>query len=47
LDTFERKILKQKYLKHDNSLDLDDLDLFSELNILKEIIRLENNKPHS
>jgi len=26
-------------------LDLDDLDLFSELNILKEIIGLENDKP--
>jgi len=34
-----------KYLKHDNLLDLDDLDLFSELNILKEIIGLENDKP--
>jgi len=37
--------LNEKYLKHDNLLDLDDLDLFSELNILKEIIRLENDKP--
>jgi len=27
-----------------NFLDLDDLDLFSELNILKEIIGLENDK---
>jgi len=26
-------------------LDLDGLDLFSELNILKEIIGLENDKP--
>ena len=34
-----------KYLKHDNLLDLDNLDLFSVLNILKDIIRLENNKP--
>jgi len=25
-------------LKHDNLFNLDDLDLFSELNILKEII---------
>jgi len=32
-------------LKHDNLLDLNDLDLFSELNILKEIIGLENDKP--
>jgi len=31
-------------LKHDNLLDLDSLDLFLELNILKEIIRLENDK---
>jgi len=35
----------KKYLKHDNLLDLDGLDLFSELNILKEIIGLKNNKP--
>ena len=35
----------KKYLKHDNLLDLDGLDLFSELNILKEIIGLENDKP--
>jgi len=37
--------LNEKYLKHDNLLDLYDLDLFSKLNILKEIIGLENNKP--
>jgi len=36
--------LNEKYLKHDNLLDLDDLDLFLELNILKEIIGLENDK---
>jgi len=35
----------KKYLKHDNLLDLDGLNLFSELNILKEIIRLKNDKP--
>jgi len=35
----------EKYLNHDNLLDLDDLDLFYELNILKEIIKLENDKP--
>ena len=35
----------KKYLKHDNLLDLDSLDLFSELNILKEIIGLKNDKP--
>ena len=32
-------------LKHDNLLDVDGLDLFSELNILKEIIGLQNDKP--
>jgi len=36
--------LNEKYLKHDNLLDLDNLDFFSELNILKEIIRLKNDK---
>ena len=33
----------EKYLKHDNLLD--NLELFSELNILKEITWLENDKP--
>jgi len=33
--------LNEKYLKHDNLLDLDDLDLFSELNILKRDYRIE------
>ena len=37
--------MNEKYLKHDNLLDLDGLDLFSELNILKEIIGLKNDKP--
>ena len=32
-------------MKHDHLLDFDGLDLFSELNILKEIIGLENDKP--
>jgi len=41
----EKCLNLEKYLKHDNLLDLDDLYLFSELNILKEIIRLENDKP--
>ena len=31
-----------KYLKHDILLDLDGLDLFLELNILKKNIGLEN-----
>jgi len=34
----------EKYLKYDNLLDLNDLDLFSKLNILKNIIGLESNK---
>jgi len=34
--------LKEKCLK---SLDLNGLDLFSNLNILKEIIRFKNDKP--
>ena len=33
-----------KSLKHDNSLDIDEFDLISELNIIREIIGLENNK---
>jgi len=33
----------EKYFKHDNLLDLGGLDLFSELNILKETIGLEND----
>jgi len=41
----EKCLNLKKYLKHDNLLDLDDLDLFLELNILKEIIGLENYKP--
>jgi len=41
----EKCLNLEKYLKHDNLLDLDDLNLFSELNILKEIIRLKIDKP--
>jgi hypothetical protein len=41
----EKCLNLEKSLKHDNLLDIDGLDLFSELNILKEIIRLENDKP--
>ena len=40
----EKCLNRKKSLKHDNLLDVDGLDLFSELNILKEIIGLENNK---
>jgi len=40
----EKCLNLEKYLKHDNLLDLDGLDLFSESNILKDIIGLENNK---
>ena len=31
-------------MKHDNLLDIDGFNLFSELNILREIIDLKNNK---
>jgi len=31
----------EKHLKHDNLLDLDDLDLFSELNIFKGYYRID------
>jgi len=41
----EKCLNLEKYLKYDNLLDLDGLDLFSEINILKEIIGLENDKP--
>ena len=42
----EEKCLNfEKYLKHDNLLDLDGLDLFIELNILNQIIGLKNDKP--
>ena len=37
--------MNEKYFKHDNLFDLNGLDLFSELNILKKIIGLENDKP--
>jgi len=41
----EKCLNLEKYLKYDNLLDLDGLDLFSELNILKDSIGLENDKP--
>ena len=41
----EKCLNPKKYLKHDNLLDVDRLDLFSELNILKKIIGLESDKP--
>ena len=44
LETTGESYLNEKQLKHDNLLDLDGLDLFLELNILKEIIGLENDK---
>ena len=50
LKSLDRVLLKEKclnlekYLKYDNLLDLDGLDLFSELNILKDIIGLGNDK---
>ena len=41
----EKCLNLEKSLKHDNLLDVDGLDLFLELNILKEIIGLQNDKP--
>ena len=41
----EKCLNLEKSLKHDNLLGVDGLNLFSELNILKEIIGLENDKP--
>jgi len=41
----EKCLNLEKSLKHDNLLDVDGLYLFLELNILKEIIALENDKP--
>jgi len=40
LENIGESSLNEKYLKHDNLLDLDGLDLFSELNILKENYRI-------
>jgi len=34
----------EKSSKYDNLLDIDGFDLFSELNILREIIGLKNDK---
>jgi len=45
LENTDESSLNEKYLKHDNLLDLDGLDLFLELNILKKIIGSENDKP--
>ena len=41
----EKCLNLEKYLKHDNLLDLDDLDLFLELNILKTNLGLGKDKP--
>jgi len=35
----------EKSLKHNNLFDIDGFNLFAELNILREIISLENDKP--
>ena len=40
----EKCLNLEKYLKHGNLLDLYCLDLFLDLNMLKEIIGLENDK---
>ena len=42
---FLKKCLNlEKSLKHDNSLDIDEFDLISELDILRKIIGLEKDK---
>jgi len=41
----EKYLNLEKSLKHDNLLDIDGFDLISELNILRKIIGLENDKP--
>ena len=41
----EKCLNLEKYLKHDNLLDIDGFDSISELNILRKIIGLENDKP--
>ena len=41
----EKCLNLEKSLKHDNLLNIDGFDLFSELNILREIICLKNDKP--
>jgi len=41
----EKWLNLEKYLKYGNLFDLDGLDLFLELNILKKIIELKNDKP--
>jgi len=35
----ENYLIPEKKIKHDNFLNLNDLDLFLELNILEEIIK--------
>jgi len=41
----EKCLNLEKSLKRDNLLDIDEFNLFYELNILREIIGLENDKP--
>jgi len=41
----EKCLNLEKSLKYDNLLDIDRFNLFLELNILRKIIGLENNKP--
>jgi len=41
----EKCLNLKKSLEHDNLLNIDEFDLFSGLNILREIIGLKNDKP--
>jgi len=40
----EKYLKLEKYLKHDNLVDLNGLNLFLELNFLKEVIEKKNDK---
>ena len=35
----------ESFLKHDIYYDIDDLNLFSELKVLKEILQIKENNP--
>ena len=45
-DSLQKYSLKlEDFLKHDIYYDIDGLDLFSELNILKEILQIKDYTP--
>ena len=45
-NSIQKYCLKLEYfLKHDGYYDIDGLDLFSELNVLKEILQLKDYNP--